>query len=160
MGHPRTALKWCCRSSPPRPKKNSRSGKVQTRRAARKVRVKQAKQPSSRLVGYGLLFASLPEQLHNVTVQGALRMVQGSLPILILGVYRRARCDQVLDALELLMHGRPHEGRLPSLGVSLQGALLLDKGLQKHVVTGLHRTEERGLAVGVLVVNLRLARDQ
>merc|ERR1719424_2596850 len=108
----------------------------------------------SSVFGHGLGAASLPQHLHDVTVEGAFCVIEGFLAILVGCVDLRSTVNEHLHTLQLLLHGCPHECCLTTLGVCLQRAFLLDKNFAKEGVAGLHGSEEPRLPVRVLVVGL------
>merc|ERR1712061_656649 len=78
-----------------------------------------------------LCTARFPQYLHDVTVKGALCMVESLLPILISCVDLCVVVDQNLDALQLLFNRCPHQCCLTPLRVSFQRASCFDEKLTK-----------------------------
>mmetsp|Transcript_70642 Transcript_70642/g.223152 ORF Transcript_70642/g.223152 Transcript_70642/m.223152 type:complete len:459 (-) Transcript_70642:17-1393(-) len=139
-------------------KSSSRCARI-TARLHAAIKAK-ARPGDSGLIGHRLLRTCFPQNLHHVAVERALGVVEGLLAVLVLRVDLGACVYEDRHALELLVHGGPHEGGLPALRVRLQVALPLYEVLHQHVVPGLHGPEQSILAVQVRVVHLRAARDE
>merc|ERR1719352_2001075 len=104
--------------------------------------------------------AGLTENLDDVTVESAFCVIKSLLAVLICGVDLCTAVDEHLNALQLLLHRRPHQCCLAAFSVGLQRAPFLDKDFAEERVPGLHCSKEPCLSIRVLVVNLGALGNQ